>query len=53
MTSPKPHYPFGYGPIPVGECRKGWAMIALYQGVEPASVSYSPDRVAGTSWTVE
>lgn len=50
---PKPQYPFGSDPIPVGECRKGWVMIALNQGVEPVSVTYSPDGVAGTSWAAE
>lgn len=50
---PKPQYPFGSDPIPVGQCRKGWVMIAMNQGVSASAVTYSPDGATGTTWTVE
>ena len=50
---PKPQYPFGSDPIPVGQCRKGWVMVAMNQGVAAFAVTYSPDGATGTTWTVE
>lgn len=50
---PRPQYPFGADPIPLNECRKGWVMVAVNAGVAPAAVTYSPNGVSGTSWTIE